>query len=605
MTLTFDLMQGSEASSSALWEANQPPLLCRCRRGQISAWNADFLPWTFVTWSAYWTDPRGAVVPSVPARLFTVNYNQWMTNRLILLDVTNEDSGVYKCEINHKGLHLQRFTIIRVEDIATPMNDPGPQRGDISVRSDPVFPEVRAVRAVSKEDEVEYSSRITKEDNSDEPNGYFFAALDPDNTFMGDDQESEDLATDPRDTSNTARKRSKRSDNGSGDGAGTSDSTNKIFLPISLITSSQSESTHTTTEEQSTSSETPVTSPSTKSEPLTVSSTKTATDYQPPASSTLSDFVTHAASSTMTTTYPQRSSSQTSSASPASDSAGGMTDKSSGKYNPSTKDCQQTTFGSHGLLAFAITLAIAVLLLYALLLVILVPRCCGKRRKQATLTGDAMASPAEENVALMEKKHKKVEPMTSATGLNGEFITAVDLDADQNDDGQKAKDDGAEKKDDKEGDKEKKDDKEESTEKSPESFVSTFLLGRLSSSKPEEGGDAAAVPGGEDDVFAGISGTGSDVKQTSPQSTPGDSTPAKEPQESEKKEEKLEVDKPSTPTDENKTEIKFENEITDSSGREAAGKDEGESQQVQAQQVSDIHVEANKNGNIQDIPLLV
>lgn len=354
-------------------------------------------------------------------------------------------------------------------DIATPMSDPGPQRGDISVRSDPVFPEVRAVRAVSKEDEVEYSSRITKEENSDESNGYFFAALDPDNTFMGDDLESEDLATDPRETSNTARKRSKRNVE-KGSGGTPSDLTNPNSSPDFLITSSQTESTPTG--EQSTASETPVTILSTTSERLTVSRTKTTPNPQPSAASTLADIETPAVSSTMTTTYPQRSSSQTSSASPASDSAGGMTDKSSVKSDQSNNDCKEknSTFGSHGLLAFAITLAIAVLLLYALLLVILVPRCCGRRRKQATLTGDAMASPAEENVALMEKKHKKVEPMTSATGLNGEFITAVDLDADQNDDGQKAKDDGAEK-DDKEGDKEKNDDKEESTEKSPERCV--------------------------------------------------------------------------------------------------------------------------------------
>lgn len=85
------------------------------------------------------------------------------------------------------------------------------------------------------------------------------------------------------------------------------------------------------------------------------------------------------------------------------------------------------------MLAFGLALGAAVLLLYALLLVVLVPKCCKRKRRldlkpssdQQTSRNRDMESDA---IFLAERPHKPLATMTSATGLNGEYITSVDLD---------------------------------------------------------------------------------------------------------------------------------------------------------------------------------
>ena len=90
-------------------------------------------------------------------------------------------------------------------------------------------------------------------------------------------------------------------------------------------------------------------------------------------------------------------------------------------------------FGRYGMLAFGLALGAALLLLYALLLVVLVPKCCKRKRRldlkpspdQQTSRNRDMESDA---IFLAERPHKPLATMTSATGLNGEYITSVDLD---------------------------------------------------------------------------------------------------------------------------------------------------------------------------------
>lgn len=97
-----------------------------------------------------------------------------------------------------------------------------------------------------------------------------------------------------------------------------------------------------------------------------------------------------------------------------------------GQSKESSSECGESDFGRYGVIAFSLALACAVLLLYALLLVIFVPRCCGRRGK---LTMNSKSSAGGDVVPLSEVRHSKLAPMSSATGLHGEFITSIDLDA--------------------------------------------------------------------------------------------------------------------------------------------------------------------------------
>ncbi|XP_076472754.1 uncharacterized protein LOC143302108 [Babylonia areolata] len=178
----------------------------------------------------------------------------------------------------------------------------------------------------------------------------------------------------------------------------------------------------------------------------------------------------------------------------------------------------ETDFGRYGLVAFCLALAVIFLLLLALLLFFLLPRYCKNRKvffftrghKEEGVKAEPVAEGSGEgNVILLgERPHKPLAPLSSATGLNGEFITSVDLEEEEK---KKEKEDGEEPK---EGAaaapaEVEKAEEGEPEKKEPESFVSTFLIGRLSSSKAPE--DAPVMSGNtanmEDNVFAPATST--------------------------------------------------------------------------------------------------
>lgn len=182
----------------------------------------------------------------------------------------------------------------------------------------------------------------------------------------------------------------------------------------------------------------------------------------------------------------------------------------------------ETAFGRYGLVAFCLILVIALLLLAALLLILFLPRCCPHQRlfifswapKDGDLDQDrppkSTPNNQDSNVVLLgERPHRPLAPMTSATGLNGEFITPVDLDA-KADEGEGEKASPGET-----GEKEvKKAEGGTGGDKPQESYVSTFLIGRLSSSKPAEDDPAPPMVAGntgdtimEDNVFGPATST--------------------------------------------------------------------------------------------------
>lgn len=166
---------------------------------------------------------------------------------------------------------------------------------------------------------------------------------------------------------------------------------------------------------------------------------------------------------------------------------------------------QESDFGRYGLLAFGLTLGIAFLLLYALLLVVLVPRCCKKKGKH-TLNADAFderggtqrGGDRNDVILLGERPHKPVAPLTSATGLNGEFITAVDLEEEKKDHGKRDKPSEEEHQGTKSDvtaggqDRGRQEVKMGDTKSKPDTFVSTFMVGRLSLSN--QGSSSSSQP---------------------------------------------------------------------------------------------------------------
>lgn len=161
---------------------------------------------------------------------------------------------------------------------------------------------------------------------------------------------------------------------------------------------------------------------------------------QSTSSSTKSGYPTTGSSSGSESTSRSSTGSGSSSSgseSGSSDGSGSGTGEGSPRgQNPNTgissatKDGErESDFGKYGMLAFGLALGAAVLLFYALLLVILIPKCC--KRKNLSLNSDRQAYDNRESdvVLLTERPHKPLATMTSATGLNGEYITSVDLDA--------------------------------------------------------------------------------------------------------------------------------------------------------------------------------
>ncbi|XP_070208002.1 uncharacterized protein, partial [Littorina saxatilis] len=170
----------------------------------------------------------------------------------------------------------------------------------------------------------------------------------------------------------------------------------------------------------------------------------------------------------------------------------------------------ESDFGRYGKLAFGLAMGAVVLLLYVLALVILVPRC-RKRSQSLTLNTPSrhVTNGKESDVILMgERPHNPLAPMTSATGLNGEYITAVDLDNNAGGDGEM---EGERE----EGDKDAARKEEDEETKGQENFVSSFLIGRLSSSKPTDADtppDVSTARADDDNVF--VSSPGNDGQTT-------------------------------------------------------------------------------------------
>lgn len=197
---------------------------------------------------------------------------------------------------------------------------------------------------------------------------------------------------------------------------------------------------------------------------------------------------------------------KTTTKSTAKTTPGGVAQTKTSKTNAGT----DPDFGRYGVLAFALALSAAFLLLVALLLVLLCPRFYGGKRRKHTINTPEVEGGGRHGGArpgsrgdgdgvfpMGEVPHKKLTPMTSTTGLNGEYHTAIDLDSD---DPNKVKAKEGQVQEEAKKDAAEGENKEEEA-KPQESFVSTFLIGRLSSSKQTEGeklGDRSAVEGDED-----------------------------------------------------------------------------------------------------------
>ncbi|XP_041377867.1 mucin-5AC-like [Gigantopelta aegis] len=201
----------------------------------------------------------------------------------------------------------------------------------------------------------------------------------------------------------------------------------------------------------------------------------------------------------------------------ASGNGGDMTDKKS-KTPTSPVNSAETAFGKHGVLAFSLTLGVAFLLLYALILVLILPRCRQTRKKKHDLNKDKSDGAKTSNMELLTLKSLESSP-------DSQGFTTVDLDSPA--DGGAAQEitvaaaiaatDGVQSE-------AKKDDQEKS--------VSTFLVGKTAETKAttdqekekakdgDESKKADAVGGSESvkEVTSSNQSAPDDTKQTSPAS---------------------------------------------------------------------------------------
>lgn len=476
-----------------------------------------------------WRNPSGQRIPKIGApSVFTVNYNRGMLSRLVLTDATVGDSGVYTCEVRHEGRHLQYATVLHVED--NTRIDPGPRRGDIYIEPEPDFSNIRPVRSVRYDLDIRFP---------DKWNGLHF----PKDGAPG--SEGPNHADWSRDVQPRRRKRRQAQsmttpqDSGSVSTAGdiltttamidstkttrdpagvlsggvtvpgpTSDQTSHTTTPnfpttlndnqVNPSKSTMTEGMSTTTEATSTATETTYTTTETMPTTTETTSTKTTTMMKAFTPATLPTTTATPKGGTVRTTTP---------------APGSQTTRRPENKRPKTARSGEADvdpdFGRFGMLAFALALSAAFLLLIALLLFLLCPRFFGgRRRKHIINTHDArQPTPASRadaggdgafQMGVLPPSHKPLAPMASATGLNGEYHTSIDLDIPGDKQGGQGQASG-------EAEEEaaaKKSAEEEEQEKKPDSFVSTFMIGRLSSNKQSEADKPDDTEVAEGDVFA-------------------------------------------------------------------------------------------------------
>ena len=88
----------------------------------------------------------------------------------------------------------------------------------------------------------------------------------------------------------------------------------------------------------------------------------------------------------------------------------------------SPTDSEESAFGKHGVLAFSLTLGVAFLLLYALILVLILPRCRQTKKKKRDITKDKSD----------DAKTNNLEPLTMTSlesSPDAQGFTTVDLDS--------------------------------------------------------------------------------------------------------------------------------------------------------------------------------
>ncbi|KAK7473300.1 hypothetical protein BaRGS_00035432 [Batillaria attramentaria] len=424
-----------------------------------------------------WRDPLGRRIPMMGAgRMFAVNYNRWMMSRLVLLHAGLGDSGVYTCEVRHGGRHLQYAAVVYVED--NYKEDPGPRRGDIYIEPEPEFGNVRPVRSARRDLEPGLPSNaqehpalrgnpVERPHPRNDANGKLgyqgehgkHGYVDESSPRVGDivvdvksienefaGYESRDTASDEglpdqfeffwqgpqsedqaflshsREDADEPEARFRRQATNESSGSGPNDNTTALasFNASESLTLLGDNMTLPGFNDTTIPTDTIVQPESTTAEPLD------STDQTGSG-----DGIDMGAPS-----------------SPAGPGGGSQKPGTQGKVSSASTDPEvDPDFGRYGLVAFALALSAAFLLLVALLLVILCPRFFGNRRQKHIInTSDGERQPTRssrgdgDGAFLMgEVSHKPVAPMASATGLNGEYHTSIDLDtpaADRKDKGQ-------------------------------------------------------------------------------------------------------------------------------------------------------------------------
>ncbi|XP_070183952.1 uncharacterized protein, partial [Littorina saxatilis] len=393
-----------------------------------------------------WKDPSGKRVPVVGGkRVQAVSYNRWAVSRLVVSAARPADSGVYTCQIQHQHRLLQYTALLQVQDIR--LDDPGPRRGDIFIQPEPDLGPIRPVRSAPAplppsphgnhtvtwpvkhhDHDGESESELGKE-NSEEDG----QAVGGGRVRVRREVTNPTYPTTPVD-----------SNNGHVDNNSTVTEAADTTQPNTSQTDKTTPTKPTMTSTRDKSTNPAYTTPfrSTSTPRATLTSTPSAnhsTTLTATPSATLTSTPSATPSITLTATPTPTSATSVTGAKADNDAA--EDDDIRNAKAASTQDGGgegESDFGRYGKLAFGLAMGAVVLLLYVLALVILVPRC-RKRSQSLTLNTPSrhVTNGKESDVILMgERPHNPLAPMTSATGLNGEYITAVDLDNNAGGDGE-------------------------------------------------------------------------------------------------------------------------------------------------------------------------
>ncbi|KAK6176438.1 hypothetical protein SNE40_014725 [Patella caerulea] len=344
-----------------------------------------------------WYDNTNTLVEN-SGRIFSMKYNRGRYSRLFIRNFMPEDSGTYVCfRITEDGRKQESFYLYNEGE--TSLNgdlekDEGPTRGDIGVY-DPIIPEIRAERSV----------RLKRQAGD-------FQSDDPPSTT--DDNSATDLIPDATVLSPT------------GSVMGSESYTASTSEPIPTTEYPQNPEPEKTprippTEPEKTPSILPT-------EPEITLKPKTKLPQAPKDSNSES-------TPEPMTKPPQAPKNPNSEAEPEPTSEPLKPETKSEPPQPETEpksNPPQSEFGRIGLVAFVLALAVAFLLLYALLMVICIPRCLKKRKsKSLNISKSQKKDEKDKNVPDAITLTKIEDNGLPSPGPSDAGFTTIDLDEQQ------------------------------------------------------------------------------------------------------------------------------------------------------------------------------